>query len=498
MQLFKRVSIQIILLCVLGSILRLVYGIIYTPWEQAPDQIAWEIIVQNGGFRYDNLVYYPHEGGTILVTVFSRFLSLFTNFNSLVISAVIFDFVVRFVQIFIVRKVFGKQLMVLFGIWTIFALPFMIPWGTLNFGLHALSSVFPFLLLYLLWLNKEGRNYYIKVGLFLGVAFWFSYSNGVLIVAFIIFQLFYKKSVRQWGYALLSFSAVMIIHVLLRIFANPGFHIINYDISSIRGTEFTLDNLEVWKHLYQVWIDPLADASVAIQNSAYTIDSLKYVWLVLAVAGIIAFLRGVYKKTYTKAALAVGLVVLIFLAAYAISPFYYVDSNYGSYIDYRHLTYILPLLALMVLVGLSTVKFKMIWNILFLSIGIYGTSILFLQESLPGNSDKAAGWVLALKFGHEPEQLYELLMLPDRNNDELIQGIGWGMSAALFSIENINEPAIRKQQLDKLFSLLGQYPDVAQEHLVKGIYFAFDEGITPVLNSSLQDDITIRLNNAEY
>ena len=70
------------------------------------------------------------------------------------------------------------------------------------------------------------------------------------------------------------------------------------------------------------------------------------------------------------------------------------------------------------------------------------------------------------------------------------------MSAELFSTKNINETAIRKQQLDKLFSLLARYPDEEQENLFKGIYFAFDEGITPVLNSSLQDDITSRIYRA--
>ena len=69
MRIFKRISFQIVLFCVLGSILRLVYGVLYTPWELAPDQIAWEIIIRNGEFSYSNLIYYPHEGGSFLISL---------------------------------------------------------------------------------------------------------------------------------------------------------------------------------------------------------------------------------------------------------------------------------------------------------------------------------------------------------------------------------------------------------------------------------------------
>jgi len=157
---------------------------------------------------------------------------------------------------------------------------------------------------------------------------------------------------------------------------------------------------------------------------------------------------------------------------------------------------VLPLIALVTLVGLSTLKVSMLWNTMFLAVGIYGSSILFFQEPYPVNADKAGGWALTFKYGHHPEKLYGFVMASDRNKEDLVQGIGWGMSAEIFSTKNINEPAIRKQQLDKLFSLLARYPDEEQENLVKGIYFAFDEGITPVLNSSLQDDITSRIYRA--
>lgn len=493
MQLFKRTSFQIILFCVLGSIVRLAYGIIYTPWELGPDHIAWEIIIQNGELSYTNLIYYPHEGGTFLISLFSHIVRIFTDFNSLVVSAFILDFLVRLTQIFIVHKVFGKQLMVIFGIWTIFALPFIIPWGTLNFGLHAISSIFPFLLLYFLWLNRDDKKYYILIGIFLGLAFWFSYSNMVLIAAFVIFQLFNRRAFKKWFFAIVSFSMVMLIHVLVRTYADPGFQLTNYDLSSIRGIEFSLDNIEIWKRIYNVWFDPLADSSVAILNSDYTIDSLKYVWLILFGVGLIGCLRGLYKNVYPKSTLICVLLVFIFLGVYAISPFYYENANYGHFINYRHLSYILPMLALLTFVGLSEVRLKIIWSVLFLSVGVYGSSILFFQEPFQGNVDKAGGWALTRKFGHNPENLYEIVMASNRNKDELVQGIGWGMSAALFSVKSINEPASREEGIVELLSLLDRYPTEAQDNLTIGVCFAFQEGVTPVLDRTILDEVLLRL-----
>jgi len=34
----------------MGSIVRLLYGYFYKPWSLGPDQIAWELIIEQGSF----------------------------------------------------------------------------------------------------------------------------------------------------------------------------------------------------------------------------------------------------------------------------------------------------------------------------------------------------------------------------------------------------------------------------------------------------------------
>ena len=60
---------DILILCFLGTFVRIMYGLIYEPWLQAPDHLAWELLIEQGSFRYDHLIHYPHEGGSILISI---------------------------------------------------------------------------------------------------------------------------------------------------------------------------------------------------------------------------------------------------------------------------------------------------------------------------------------------------------------------------------------------------------------------------------------------
>src|SRR4030095_15458263 len=56
-----------------GTFIRLVYGIYSKAWMAAPDQIAWGLsldeMLQIGTFSYKQLIHYPHEGGSLLVSL---------------------------------------------------------------------------------------------------------------------------------------------------------------------------------------------------------------------------------------------------------------------------------------------------------------------------------------------------------------------------------------------------------------------------------------------
>ena len=73
----------LIVLVALGSISRLVFALEFQLWNQSPDQLAWELnlqeIFENGNWSYDSLIHYPHEGGTILISLFSLLFKPFTR-----------------------------------------------------------------------------------------------------------------------------------------------------------------------------------------------------------------------------------------------------------------------------------------------------------------------------------------------------------------------------------------------------------------------------------
>jgi hypothetical protein len=185
---FKKINI-ILVMCVLGSLFRLGYCWVHTPWKFAPDHMAWEILldesIKEGDFSYSHLIHYPHEGGTIVVSLFSLLINFFTPLNSLAIAAFILDFLSRLIQLYVVKKIFTNKVSLAFGLWTIFAMPCIIPWAGVSFGLHSISSLFPFVFMYLIWKDGASHRHSVIMGLFLGLAVWFSYANIPLIPVYL-------------------------------------------------------------------------------------------------------------------------------------------------------------------------------------------------------------------------------------------------------------------------------------------------------------------------
>lgn len=291
---------HLITLCILGSIVRFFYGYFFTPWQQASDQIAWEILLEEGTWSYDQLIHYPHEGGSILISILSRFSLLFTDFHCLVITAFVFDFFSRYIQLSIVQRVFEGKIFYCFGVWTIFATPTILPWATVNFGLHSISSFFPFVLLYILWRNKDTIQAHLQNGLFLGVAIWFSYSNIVLVPVYFLFQIIKENRSKKWMYSLFVLILVLSFHIILRLNMDAGFHLEKTNLTSIRGTNFLWNDLNTWTRVYKVWFTALADAAIAVPNSIFILRYLKYLWLVIVFVGIIGCLKAYYKGNYDK------------------------------------------------------------------------------------------------------------------------------------------------------------------------------------------------------
>jgi len=477
----------LLILALLGSLIRFLYGYLYTPWNEAVDQIAWEILLDQGSLSYDQLIHYPHEGGTIIISLLSHFFKIFTNFNSLTISAFVCDFAIRLIQLVIVKKIFDNKIAHLFGIWSIFATPAIIPWGVVNFGLHSLSSLFPFMLMYLIWLNKDSVKEQLQNGVFLGLAFWFSYINVVIIVVYFLFQIFKKEKSIKWIYALFSLSFILIIHFIVRGIADAGFSLEQLNVESIRGVEFLFNDLNTWKRLYEVWLNPLAGSIIAGLNIEHSLTINKYAWIFTFFLGFLGWINLFLKGNYSRRIGFNLITILFFISLYAISPFYYDSPNLGNYVAYRHLTYIFPLIALFILVGLNSYKYKTVLSTLFLLIGIYSSGLLFTSTKKQYNSeiDRPVGWVLGLKLGHDSERLYKIIETSNRDKKLLLQGVGWGMSTALFKNVESHDLKTINDKTYLLLDLIDDYPNDCQHNLIDGVKFSFTDKVTPKLEKSI-------------
>ncbi|NOQ71615.1 MAG: hypothetical protein GQ574_06425 [Crocinitomix sp.] len=489
----RRIILQTSALVFLGCIVRFIYGIIYQPWTVAPDHIAMEILVENGGWSYAHLIHYPHEGGTIITSILGRFVALFTSFNSLVVVAFILDLLSRFFQLIIVRKITNPTIFWAFGIWTIFAVPIMIPWATVNFGLHAISDIFPFLLLYMVYLKRDDKKHLILMGVFIGLSVWFSYNNVILLLPFFILPLVRKGLWKNWMLGCASFIGVMLLHYLVRMNFDYGFELTKLDLGSIRGADFQWSDPETYHRLYKVWTNPLAESAVVIQNTPYVLFAFKYIWLGFVCLGILGFL---FRKKIVENAshfLIEILMVVSFVMLYAISPFYYDNDNFGNQVNYRHFSYIMPLIAFITIWGLSFLPFKRIFTTIFLGFSIYLGIIVFTIEPSNGNADMAAGWVLSKKFGAHPQELQTLIVHSSYDQSELIKGVGWGVTSVFFGQVSSSDTALVNERVTELKHWKDDFLIDHEMEFNEGVEFAFDPYITPALDPALLAIIKARI-----
>ncbi len=470
----------------MGSLVRLIFGLVFEPWTQSPDQMAWELVLQQNVFSYDHLIHYPHEGGTILISLLSQFIRLFTNLNSLSIAAFILDFSLRFIQIKIVNSVFNLRLAIWFGIWTIFATPSLLPWGTLNFGLHSIASVFPFIFLNLLFQKNFSIKHHFFCGLFLGLTFWFSYSNIILIPIYFIYRLITKTPIKLWLYSVLSLSLVLAVHFLVRANFDAGFHLNKIEMGSIRGENFSIADLPLFERFCEI-PTVLANSFLALPKSNAYMKVFQILFYSLLSLSAFGFFYGLRKKKFEPSLSIIFPIILLFLILYLFSPFYY-SKDQGNHVAFRHLTYILPLVALFCIAGFSALKYNQVFILMFLSLGFIRSGQLFLQEKLPKNEmmETATGWVLATKFGHAPNILMHIVAMHPEKQKILLKGIGWGMSTAIF--QNLKQPfntSIVNAKVKQLQQLLLEFPIDSQSDLLEGIEYSFSDQVTPQLDGQL-------------
>lgn len=487
----KTSHLTIILLA--GTIVRFIYGYTTKSWLASPDQLAWGLsideMINSRSFSYLQFIHYPHEGGSFLIGLLSLIFRPFENIiPSLSWTALAIDVVSRLIQIKVANKVFGKSTAIWFGIWTIFSIPLLLPWTVVNFGMHSLSSFFPFILLYIVFVYRESRHLAILCAVFSGIAFSYSYDNLALIIISLLYITAGNNFAGDRARSVANFIVALIItilpHLCTRLFIDTGFGLETNPVASIRGVP--LDNFLTptsITNFRDVWYKTLPGSFLLNCPTLFGPEILKYIVSAFLISGLYLFLR---TKTISKQIKFISASsIVIFFILYSFSPFYTIYYNHKGYVFYRHLSYIVPLLALLVITGFvqsGKIKNYLLTGWIILCC-IASIDYIRLTKKTEQPLYKAAGWVTARKYGHDIEKAFQIRAVTrDEFRDEFTVGLGWGLSATI--LENKKDSS----HLLKLIAIVESCPPEHIEKVIEGVTFSFSDKVTPVLDPKFKSD----------
>lgn len=472
-----------------GTLVRFVFGWSRELWNCAPDQLAWGIslddLMTNGPVAYKQLIHYPHEGGTLLMSLLSLlFRPLGSIMPPLSWASLLVDAIARYVQIRIAFRLFGDRTALWFAVWTVLAAPVMLPWATMDCGLHALISFAPFLLVKLV---AEDRIAPWKSGLVCGLCAAFSYEVWTFVPAFVLWTWLRPGAVSAKARASFLFAVASVVaflpHLCARAFLDNGFGLERMGALSVRGLE--KDQFALLELPGKIW-----DVGQADLPASFLLDRIDAWWprlvslffLAMIIVGVIgAFARKEQGKGVRG---LMALAVLMFVLAVACGPFFEHRPDGHGHLYHRYFPFIAPLLVLLMIegfgaLGRATIPLRAIW----IGVCVIGAIDYMTHTDTCEPNVRATGWVLSRKYGDHPDELTRMLnVVPAERRDDLTYGFGWGSAASLFDRKSEADTA-SVAEFERLWS---QYPKEMKPLLAEGVRQAFAPGITPVLNDSLE------------
>lgn len=493
---------QFTLILLAGTVIRFIYGYWSKAWLAAPDQLAWGLgldeMLNSKTWHYVQLVHAPHEGGSLLVSLLSL---LFRPFQSIMPAlswaALLIDTLSRWMQVRSAQKIFGNRTALVFGIWTILSVPLLIPWGTVNYGLHSLFSFIPFVFLYVITTYRQNKYLPVISGLLCGIAVSISYDNLVLVMASVFFILFVSQTFTNRLSKLVAFSATFILavlpHILARIYFDPAFSLNGDGLLSVRGVALgnTFSPIH-FSHVATVWFTSLPGSFLLSVPGFLPAEITCILGCLFIFTGLMFYIRNQSVEKHLKI-VSVSIVVL-FVIVYALSPFYGKSYHETSYVYYRHWCYIVPLLVLIMINGfINAGKFK--WYIAGVWVVLCGIASLQYARSFQKIDQplyRQVGWILANKYSNDPGKLFQIQAMAEQAyREELLIGIGWGLSAATFKKSD------SRASVEKLVNIIRSSPVNYQPAMIRGVYYSFNTGITPVLEQRVLIELRSRFSEMD-
>lgn len=469
------------LMVVCGTMLRFVYGYMSKAWLEAPDQLAWELgiddMLAHGPWQYARLVHAPHEGGGLLSGLISvLFRPLAFVMPPLSFAALLLDTISRYLQIRVAWYLCGRKNAVWYGWWTVIAVPALLPWATINFGLHALFAFLPFLFCGCLAAFRQHKRLPMIMGIFCGVSVSFIYDSIIFIPVFLLLAAMQYRGqwLRKAMQFLIWFAVSLLPHLATRLFLFPG-------TSLLAIREQTWDTW--WQafrpvHIATVWITALPGSFMLSVPPLLPLLSCLLVAGFLA-TGCVFFIKAA--SIHRRERAAALLLAAVFLIAYAASPFYGGQYHNRSYVYYRHLCFIIPLVVWIMISGMA--EAGMPGRILFFMWMLFClfsvTAYISISRPPLQAAYRPAGWIMAQKY-HDAATLIRISSsVAPAQQTELFTGYGWGLTAKWLK-DHPSQPAIAA-----LVQQVSRFQPSVQPQLLEGIRYAFAKGITPVLDTAL-------------
>jgi hypothetical protein len=462
-------------LAFLGTGLRLAVAVDGQTWNQSPDLWAWGALVDEPGpLRLDRLMHYPHEGGSLVVSLVALAAGSLVGhaIPPLVMASLALDTLFRFAVILLVDRTFGRRWALGYALWSVCAVPLLVWWSAVPVGLHALAGVFPMLFVAAAGTPAAGRAR--RMGIVCGIALLWGWDNVVLLaaaVALLVDRSAARQSATNVAVAVAWALALASVVVLVGARGDLGFELEPRGALWLRGVTWSApDPVTTLRRVTSTLL-------VAFPYGVMLAAPLGWLWW----SGWLALSLGSWTSPAAWAPLrAVAWVTSFYIAAYSLSPFASALPRPDP-IAYRHLAFILPVMAVAGLdIGERRGWRRAIVGGL-LALGLWGVVELFARP-VARPPMAAAGWVLARKLGHDPARVEGLIAArPAAEQHEWLEGVGWGTTAVLgyAMTESLDS------RLTRIVVLLSRYSAASAPALGRGVCRAFGPGITPRLDPAL-------------
>ena len=123
---------------------------------------------------------------------------------------------------------------------------------------------------------------------------------------------------------------------------------------SIRGESFSLTEIDFLDRLTSL---PriIANSGIALEDPLIPVKASRLIYYLYGVVSIVGFYAIYKREIINQSIYFICGVVILFLLSYIFSPFFHLEKSI-HFIYFRHLTYILPLIALIIINGLAALK----------------------------------------------------------------------------------------------------------------------------------------------